>query len=123
MRRHSKKPKNVEIVVETINAVANNMTRLVDAYEKSKPYVNYSDLYKAVMNVEALDIDSRMTAFEYLNADLVKTRAFLMGGFDVERGTEQPAPSALADGGLSSWHLAEVVAVEESTGPSRMGGL
>ncbi|CAK9138526.1 unnamed protein product [Ilex paraguariensis] len=58
MRCHSKKPKNAEIVVEIINAVANNMARLDDAYEMSKPCVNYSDLYKDVMDVEALDIDS-----------------------------------------------------------------
>ncbi|CAK9171144.1 unnamed protein product [Ilex paraguariensis] len=73
-----KEAKNTEIVVEIINVVANNMTRLANAYEKSKPCVNYSDLYKVVMDVEALGIDSRMTAFEYLNTDPVKARTFLI---------------------------------------------
>ncbi|CAK9172670.1 unnamed protein product [Ilex paraguariensis] len=78
MRRHSKKPKNAKIVVETINVVANNMAKLAYAYEKSKPCINYSDIYKVVMDVEALDIDSRMIAFEYLNADSAKARAFFI---------------------------------------------
>ncbi|CAK9184724.1 unnamed protein product [Ilex paraguariensis] len=78
MRRNSKKPKNAKIVIETMNVVANNMVRLTDAYEKSKSCINYSDLYKAVMDVEGLDIDSQMTAFAYLNTDSVKARAFLI---------------------------------------------
>ncbi|CAK9142034.1 unnamed protein product [Ilex paraguariensis] len=71
---------NENMVVDDLGdiEVANNMARLVDAYKKSKLCVNYSYLYKAVMDVEALDIDSRMTSFEYLNADLIKARVFLI---------------------------------------------
>ncbi|KAL7208437.1 hypothetical protein ACSBR1_030228 [Camellia fascicularis] len=58
--------------------VATNMARLADAYEKSKACIDYLELYKAVMDVEELDINSRMTAFEYLNGDPIKARAFLI---------------------------------------------
>ncbi|KAL7218608.1 hypothetical protein ACSBR2_011804 [Camellia fascicularis] len=74
----SKKPKGTELVAETMVAVATNMARLADAYEKSKPCIDYLELYKAVMDVEELDINSRMTAFEYLNGDPIKARAFMI---------------------------------------------
>ncbi|CAL5341876.1 unnamed protein product [Camellia sinensis] len=74
----SKKPTGAELVTETMVAIVTNMVRLVDAYEKSKPCIDYLELYKAAMDVEDLDINSRMTAFEYLNGDPIKTRAFLI---------------------------------------------
>ncbi|KAI8019293.1 Uncharacterized protein LOK49_LG04G03878 [Camellia lanceoleosa] len=74
----SKKSKGAELLAETMVAVATNMARLADAYEKSKPCIDYLELYKAVMDVEELDINSRMTAFEYLNGDPIKARAFLI---------------------------------------------
>ncbi|KAI8007687.1 L10-interacting MYB domain-containing protein [Camellia lanceoleosa] len=74
----SKKSKGAELVAETMVAVATNMVRLADAYEKSKPCIDYLELYKAVMDVEELDINSRMTAFEYLNGDPITARAFLI---------------------------------------------
>ncbi|XP_028098225.1 uncharacterized protein At2g29880-like [Camellia sinensis] len=74
----SKKPKGAELVAETIVAIATNMARLANAYEKSKPCIDYLELYKAVMDVEELDINSRMTRFEYLNGDPIKARAFLI---------------------------------------------
>ncbi|KAI8551165.1 hypothetical protein RHMOL_Rhmol06G0163900 [Rhododendron molle] len=48
--RRSKKPKGAELVAETMAAVATNMARLADAYEKSKPCIDYNELYKAVMD-------------------------------------------------------------------------
>ncbi|KAL7236131.1 hypothetical protein ACSBR1_019407 [Camellia fascicularis] len=74
----SKKPKSAELVAETMVAVATNMARLADAYEKRKPCIDYLELYEAVMDVEELDINSRMTAFEYLNGDPIKARAFFI---------------------------------------------
>ncbi|KAL7206161.1 hypothetical protein ACSBR2_018969 [Camellia fascicularis] len=74
----SKKSKGAELVAETMVVVATNMARLVDAYEKSKHCIDYLELYKAVMDVEELDINSRMTAFEYWNGDPIKARAFLI---------------------------------------------
>ncbi|GMP79969.1 hypothetical protein CsSME_00035258 [Camellia sinensis var. sinensis] len=74
----SKKSKGAELVAETMVAVATNMVRLADAYEKSKPCIDYLELYKAVMDIEELDINSRMTTFEYLNRDPIKARAFLI---------------------------------------------
>ncbi|KAF5951199.1 hypothetical protein HYC85_009143 [Camellia sinensis] len=54
----SKKPKNAELVAETMVVVSTNMARLADAYEKSKPCIDYLELYKAIMDVEELDINS-----------------------------------------------------------------
>ena len=56
--------------------VATNMARLADAYERGKPCIDFSNLYKAVMDVEDLDI--HMTAIEYQHADPIKDRAFLI---------------------------------------------
>ncbi|CAL5415576.1 unnamed protein product [Camellia sinensis] len=74
----SKKSKGAELVAETMVAVATNMARLADAYEKSKHCIDYLELYKAVMDVEELDINSRMTAFEYLNGDPIKATTFMI---------------------------------------------
>ncbi|GMQ07476.1 hypothetical protein CsSME_00051649 [Camellia sinensis var. sinensis] len=42
------------------------------------PCIDYLELYKAVMHVEELDINGRMTTFESLNGDPIKAKTFLI---------------------------------------------
>lgn len=57
--------------------VASSIRRLADAMEQSKCSFDASELLHAVMEIDGLEEGKQMYAFEYLNADPVKARAFL----------------------------------------------
>ncbi|KAH0969330.1 hypothetical protein GBA52_028785 [Prunus armeniaca] len=58
-------------------AVASSIRRLADAMEQSKYSIDASELLQAVMEIDGLEEAKQMYAFEYLNADPVKARAFM----------------------------------------------
>ncbi|CAK9188486.1 unnamed protein product [Ilex paraguariensis] len=98
-RRNAKRPKNAEIVAETMAVVANNLARLVDTYEKSKPCINYSQLYKAAMDVEELDLMASNDAYDekliLIVTQFVGVMTYLYGAhylarYDERRNAKRP---------------------------------
>uniref|UniRef100_A0A0R0K7T6 Myb/SANT-like domain-containing protein n=1 Tax=Glycine max TaxID=3847 RepID=A0A0R0K7T6_SOYBN len=62
---------------EALMTVASSIRHLVDAMEQSKCSFDASELLQAVMEIDGLEEGKQMYAFEYLNADPAKARAFL----------------------------------------------
>lgn len=72
-----KQPCGSEALQDAMLAVASSIRRLADAMEQSKCSVDAHELLEAVMEIDGLEEAKQMYAFEYLNADPVKARAFL----------------------------------------------
>lgn len=66
-----------EALQDAMLAVASSIRHLADAFEQSKNTVDAPALLEAVMEIDGLDEGKQMYAFEYLNADPVKARAFM----------------------------------------------
>lgn len=66
-----------ETLQDAMSAVASSVRRLADAMELSKITINASELLQAVMEIDGLEEAKQMYAFEYLNADPIKARAFM----------------------------------------------
>ncbi|XP_010429824.1 PREDICTED: uncharacterized protein LOC104714231 [Camelina sativa] len=77
LRQPSKRPRNLDPFQEAMFAVASSIRRLADAVDQSKTSINTEDLLEAVMEIDGLDEAKQMYAFEYLNGDPVKARAFM----------------------------------------------
>lgn len=65
------------VIQEALLTVASSIRRLADAVERGKTLINPSEVLDAVMEIDGLEEARQMYAFEYLNADPVKARAFL----------------------------------------------
>ncbi|KAJ1428313.1 Myb/SANT-like domain [Sesbania bispinosa] len=76
-RQLPKRPRGSNAVEDALMTMASSLRRLADAMEQSKYSVDATELLQAVMEVDGLEEGKRMYAFEYLNADPVKARAFL----------------------------------------------
>ncbi|CAI0421223.1 unnamed protein product [Linum tenue] len=72
-----KRPSSREALQEAMLAIASSIRRLADAVEQSKTPLDSSELLKAVMEIDGLEEGKQMYAFEYLNADPIKARAFM----------------------------------------------
>ncbi|XP_065867355.1 uncharacterized protein [Euphorbia lathyris] len=77
MRQLPKRPRGSEALQDAMLAVASSIRRLADAMEHSKTAINASELLDAVMEIDGLEEAKQMYAFEYLNADPIKARAFM----------------------------------------------
>ncbi|WCJ39219.1 hypothetical protein M5689_020225 [Euphorbia peplus] len=77
MRQLPKRPRGSEALQDAMLSVASSIRRLADAMEHSKTTINASELLDAVMEIDGLEEPKQMYAFEYLNADPIKARAFL----------------------------------------------
>ncbi|KAE8666326.1 Ubiquitin-conjugating enzyme/RWD-like protein [Hibiscus syriacus] len=76
-RQLSKQPREADALQEAMVAVASSIQRLADAMDRSKTTINPSELLQAVLEIDGLEEAKQMYAFEYLNADPMKARAFL----------------------------------------------
>ncbi|XP_044462786.1 uncharacterized protein At2g29880-like [Mangifera indica] len=77
LRQLPKRPRDSEALQDAMLAVASSMRRLVDALDHSKTAINAFELLEAVMEIDGLEEAKQMYAFEYLNADPIKARAFM----------------------------------------------
>ncbi|KAL4281102.1 hypothetical protein GQ457_03G028480 [Hibiscus cannabinus] len=77
LRQLPKRPRDAGALEEAMLAVASSIQRLADAMDQSKTTINPSELLQAVMEINGLEEAKQMYAFEYLNADPMKARAFL----------------------------------------------
>ncbi|CAN6567105.1 unnamed protein product [Malus baccata var. baccata] len=77
LRQLPKRPRGSEALQDAMMAVASSIRRLADAMEQSKYSIDASQLLEAVMEIDGLEEAKQMYAFEYLNADPVKARAFM----------------------------------------------
>ncbi|XP_027342554.1 L10-interacting MYB domain-containing protein [Abrus precatorius] len=77
VRQLPKRSRGSDGLQDALMTVASSLRRLADAMEQSKSSVDASELLQAVMEIDGLEEGKQMYAFEYLNADPVKARAFL----------------------------------------------
>ncbi|ESQ37918.1 hypothetical protein EUTSA_v10028829mg [Eutrema salsugineum] len=77
LRQPLKRPRSSDPFQEAMLAVASSIRRLADAVEQSKSLINTEELLEAVMEIDGLEEAKQMYAFEYLNGDPVKARAFM----------------------------------------------
>lgn len=78
LRHLPKRPRGgSDAVQEALMAVASSIRRLADSVERSKCSIDPNELLQAVMEIDGLEEGRQMYAFEYLNADPVKARAFM----------------------------------------------
>ncbi|CAN7123876.1 unnamed protein product [Brassica rapa subsp. narinosa] len=77
LKQPLKRPRNSDPFQEAMLAVASSIRRLADAVEGSKSLINTEELLEAVMEIDGLEEAKQMYAFEYLNGDPVKARAFM----------------------------------------------
>ncbi|XP_038700035.1 uncharacterized protein LOC119997228 [Tripterygium wilfordii] len=77
LRQLPKRPRSSEALQDALLSVASSIRRLADAMDRSKSAINPQELLEAVMEVDGLEEAKQMYAFEYLNADPVKARAFM----------------------------------------------
>lgn len=77
LRQVPKRPRGSEALQDAMLAVASSIRRLADAMERNKCSIDASELLRAVMEIDGLEESKQMYAFEYLNADPIKARAFL----------------------------------------------
>lgn len=79
LRQNFKRPRGSEssdALQDAILAVASSIQQLADAVDQSKNAIDAPELLQAVMEL-GLEEAKQMYAFEYLNADPVKARAFM----------------------------------------------
>lgn len=72
-----KRPRVSEALQDAMLAVASSIRHLADAFEQSKNTIDAPQLLQAVMEIDDLEEARQMYAFEYLNADPIKARAFM----------------------------------------------
>uniref|UniRef100_A0A2P2QQ67 Myb/SANT-like domain-containing protein n=1 Tax=Rhizophora mucronata TaxID=61149 RepID=A0A2P2QQ67_RHIMU len=77
LRQLPKRARGSDALQDAMLALASSVRRLADAMEQSKNSINASELLQAVMEIDGLEEAKQMYAFEYLNADPIKARAFL----------------------------------------------
>lgn len=77
LRQLPKRTRGSDALQDAMLAVASSIRRLADAVERSKASINSSELLEAVMEIDGLEEAKKMYAFEYLNADPIKARAFM----------------------------------------------
>lgn len=77
VRQIPKRVRGSEALQDAMLAVASSIRRLADAMEQNKTTFDAPELLQAVMEVDGLEEAKQMYAFEYLNADPIKARAFL----------------------------------------------
>lgn len=77
LRQPFKRPRNLDPFQEAMLAVASSIRRLADAVDQSKTLIKTEELLEAVMEIDGLEEAKQMYAFEYLNGDPVKARAFM----------------------------------------------
>ncbi|KAK9283191.1 hypothetical protein L1049_011427 [Liquidambar formosana] len=77
LRQLPKRPRSSEAVQDAMLTVATSIRRLADALERSKSTIDAHELLQAVMEIDGLEEAKQMYAFEYLNADPIKARAFM----------------------------------------------
>lgn len=77
LRQLPKRPRGSDALQDAMLAVASSIRKLADAMERSKTAINASELLQAVMEIDGLEEAKQMYAFEYLNADPIKARAFM----------------------------------------------
>lgn len=77
LRQLPKRSRGSDALQDAMLAVASSIRRLADAMERNKTAINASELLEAVMEIDGLEEAKQMYAFEYLNADPIKARAFM----------------------------------------------
>lgn len=77
LRQFSKRPRGSQALQDAMLAVASSIRHLADALEQSKNTIDGPGLLQAVMEIDGLEEGKQMYAFEYLNADPIKARAFM----------------------------------------------
>ncbi|XP_061372490.1 L10-interacting MYB domain-containing protein-like [Gastrolobium bilobum] len=77
LRQLPKRPCSSDALQDALMTVASSIQRLADSMEHSKCTIDAAELFQAVMEIDGLEEGKQMYAFEYLNADPVKARAFL----------------------------------------------
>ncbi|VVB07018.1 unnamed protein product [Arabis nemorensis] len=77
LRQPLKRPRKSDPFQEAMLVVASSIRRLADAVDQSKTLINTEELLEAVMEIDGLEEAKQMYAFEYLNGDPVKARAFM----------------------------------------------
>ncbi|KAI4332893.1 hypothetical protein L6164_017767 [Bauhinia variegata] len=77
-RQLPKQHQGSAVFEDALMTLASSIRRLADAMEQSKYSIDATELLlQAVMEIYGLEEGKQMYAFEYLNADPVKARAFL----------------------------------------------
>ncbi|KAF5952429.1 hypothetical protein HYC85_010373 [Camellia sinensis] len=77
LRQLPKRARGSEALQDAMLAVASSIRHLADALEQSKNTIDAQGLLQAVMEIDGLEEAKQMYAFEYLNADPIKARAFM----------------------------------------------
>ncbi|GFS38963.1 hypothetical protein Acr_00g0060530 [Actinidia rufa] len=77
LRQAPKRPRGAQALQDAMLAVASSIRHLADALEQSKTTIDAPQLLQAVMDIDGLEEAKQMYAFEYLNADPIKARAFM----------------------------------------------
>ncbi|CAK9140094.1 unnamed protein product [Ilex paraguariensis] len=77
LRQFPKRSRGSEVLKDAILTVASSIRHLADAIEQSKNTIDTPALLQSVMEIDGLEEARQMYAFEYLNADPVKARAFM----------------------------------------------
>ncbi|XP_052192342.1 uncharacterized protein At2g29880 [Diospyros lotus] len=77
LRQLPKRARASEALQDAMLAVASSIRHLADAIEQSKNIIDAPELLQAVMEIDGLEEAKQMYAFEYLNADPIKARAFM----------------------------------------------
>ncbi|GMH13277.1 hypothetical protein Nepgr_015118 [Nepenthes gracilis] len=72
-----KRPRSSETLPDALSIVASSIRQLADALDRSKNAIDASELLQAVMEIDGIEEGRQMHAFECLNADPVKARAFM----------------------------------------------
>ncbi|XP_050232817.1 uncharacterized protein At2g29880 [Mercurialis annua] len=77
VRQLPKRARVSESLQDAMLALASSIRRLSDTMEQSKTAIDASELLQTVMEIDGLEEAKKMYAFEYLNADPIKARAFM----------------------------------------------
>ncbi|KAJ8774216.1 hypothetical protein K2173_009647 [Erythroxylum novogranatense] len=77
LRQLPKRTRSSEVLQDALMSVASSIRHLADAMEHSKTSINATELLQVVMEIDGLEEAKQMYAFEYLNADPTKARAFM----------------------------------------------
>ena len=77
LRQAPKRPRGSQALQDAMLSVASSIRHLAGALEQSKNTIDAPQLLQAVMDLDGLEEAKQMYAFEYLNADPIKARAFM----------------------------------------------
>ncbi|KAG5626373.1 hypothetical protein H5410_011591 [Solanum commersonii] len=73
----AKRTRSSETLQDAMLAIASSIRHLADTIEQSKYTIDTPALLQAVMEIEGLEESKQMYAFEFLNEDPTKARAFM----------------------------------------------